>query len=141
MRATIITLVLAAIFSVGNISTIVASDDKDLYSNTEVDPETNTSTTTFYRTSKSMNTVLEKQIVVKHDENNNPVEKTIYKWSQVSKKWIPVQKQSFEYNSLNLMASSNLTRWDAKKNDWEKKTQYVEYTYSDNGEMLSAVNK
>jgi len=141
MKAIIVTAALASVFSFGNIIQISAQDNSHTYSNVEVNPEDNTTTTTFYQGGKNINTTPEKQQVVKHDENNNPIEKTIYNWSEVSNKWIPSQKQEFSYNTEGQMISSTFTKWDTKKKSWEKNSKHLVYSYDNSGQMVMTAEK
>jgi len=137
MRATIITLAVAVLVTLGNITNV--SGKNKMYSNTEIDPLTNTKTITVCEGKADIHLKPVSKSVKSYDENGNLIVKTLYKWNTEAKDWTPEKRHQYTVNN-NTIESLQYSEWNEVTNSWKDNSVYIMYTYDSDGEYLSSVN-
>lgn len=134
---TIIALFIAVFFlSTG--SSFAKGNDK-LYNNVIVNKEKQTVTTTICRGQDDMNLVPLTQHVLKNDKVGKPLERISYKWDARKKRWIAVQKYTYEYHNNGRLATIYYSEWNKSTKSWGGDIQYATYVYGSNDNLTSVL--
>ncbi len=138
MKATIITLVLSGLVTLGNITNV--SGKNKIYSNTETDPVTNTKTTIVCEGEGDMHLRPISKSIKIYNENDILTERIRYEWDSDLKNWILFSKHTYLYSENDTLESLTYSEWDETTNTWKDNTIHTIYLYDSEGEFLTLTN-
>lgn len=127
------TIVLTTIFALFLSSISVSSATPKLrYSNIET---TENGTIKEYVTYDNLQSKAVEKTVYVFDNNENLVDRTVYKWNDNSG-WIAMQKHNYSYNNEGRVAYFTFTKWNQDRN---AKSEMFAHIYDNEGNLLSIV--
>lgn len=132
MKATIITLAVAALLSVSN-----SFGSNTIYKSVETNEQDRTITTTVCQGENEKYLSPIKRYVIVSDSNGSPIEKKIYEWNSDNRSWVAIQKYNYDYNADGKLLSLAFTQWNKITDTWAEDVQYAMYINDTNEENLS----
>lgn len=79
------------------------------------------------------------KVSYQYDNSDNILEKVVYKWSG-KQGWVGSQKINYQYNAQNEPVSIVYTKWDNKAKSWSNKSEQMNYSYCDEGNVSVSVS-
>jgi len=142
MKALILSLVVAGLATVANISDISAKGGYELYKNVEADPANNSKTITVYKGKSEANLVPEVRYEMRYNQDGSPVEKVIYTWNAENSKWEASKKYEYAYNDYSKKPEIlSYMKWNKTTDTWDDTNAYYAiYLYNTEGTTLLTDN-
>lgn len=127
MKATIITIAVAAFLSISN-----SFAGNNIYKNTEGSKEAGTIKTTVYNGSGDVYLTPSKQTIFEYNADKSLRERISYKWNPTSKEWAMVSRYKYEYNINGELMNVSYASWNESSKSWNDNIQYAMYIYNEN---------